>query len=146
MLDMPPVSIDGSPHHELIERLTNLHSEEDSDAAIDLWRKLAAQVIMIVGETGFNSLYERSLFLTQSAFPWIEPNLPSPNTDHGVANLKLCFEKQARLQASGANRMLLINFTDILASLIGEQLTSSILRSAWREDASDRASKGPYSE
>lgn len=146
MLDMPPVSLDGSPHHELIERLTNLHSEKDSDAAIDLWRKLAAQVIMIIGETGFNSLYERSLFLTRPAFPWIEPNLPSPKTHHGVANLKLCFEKQARSQAREANRTLLINFTNILASLIGVQLTCSILRSAWSDDASDRASKGPYSE
>jgi len=35
----------------------------------------------------------------------------------------------------------LITFTDILASLIGEALTTSILRSAWGNDAPDQTDK-----
>jgi len=45
------------------------------------------------------------------------------------------------VQASAANSLLLIKFTDILASLIGEGLTTSILRSAWGNDAPNRAGK-----
>ncbi|MFD2271188.1 hypothetical protein ACFS07_08755 [Undibacterium arcticum] len=45
-------------------------------------------------------------------------------------------------KTSAANSLLLITFTDILTSLIGEQLTTNILRSAWGNDASDRAGKG----
>ena len=50
----------------------------------------------------------------------------------------MCLERQTPAQASEANRLLLITFTDILASLIGEQLTTSILRLAWANDASDK--------
>jgi hypothetical protein len=59
----------------------------------------------------------------------------------------MSLEGQTPAQASEANRLLLITFTDILAALIGEQLTTSILRLAWGSeellpghpnDASDR--------
>ncbi len=43
----------------------------------------------------------------------------------------MSFEGHTPAQASEANRLLLITFTDILSSLIGEELTTSILRSAW---------------
>lgn len=43
----------------------------------------------------------------------------------------MSLEGQAPAQASEANSLLMITFTDILASLIGEQLTTSILRLAW---------------
>ena len=53
----------------------------------------------------------------------------------------MSFERQSSAQASAANSLLLINFANILASLIGEQLTTSILRSAWGNDASMKADK-----
>ena len=51
------------------------------------------------------------------------------------------FEGQTTAQISAANCLLLTTFTDILASLIGEELTISILRLAWGNVASDRAGK-----
>ncbi len=50
-------------------------------------------------------------------------------------------EVQTPTQISEANSLLLITFTDILASLIGEQLTTTILRSAWGNDALDSTDK-----
>jgi len=122
---------------QIIKSLMAQHPEKVADAAINLWEQMSIQIISIVGEGGFNSLYVRSLFLTQSTFPW----LPPPQADHRFAQLKVSLEGQTPTLASEANHLLLITFTDILATLIGEQLTTSILRSAWGNDVSDRAGK-----
>lgn len=129
------------PRHQLIVSLTERHPEEVTDAAINLWEQMATQIISLVGEGGFNSLYARSLVLALSTFPWLEASALSPRTDHRFAALKMCLEGQTSAQASAANTLLLITFTDIVASLIGEQLTTSILRSAWVNDASHGAGK-----
>ena len=102
---------------------------------------MATQIISIVGEDGFNSLYARSLFLSQSKFPWLAAGSLTPNADHRFEGLKTSLEGQAPAQASEANTLLLITFTEILASLIGEQLTSHILQLAWGIGLSNSAGK-----
>ncbi|MHB1592283.1 MAG: hypothetical protein ACYCTW_12250 [Sulfuricella sp.] len=127
--------------HQIIISLTEGHTEKVADAAINLWEPMATQIISIVGEGGFNSLYARSVFLTQSSFPWLAASSLSPQNDCRFAELKTSLEGQTPAQASAASSLLLLTFTDILAALIGEQLTTRILRSAWGNDASDRAGK-----
>ena len=115
---------------QIVKRRMAQPTEEVADAAIDLWEQMATQIIFIVGEGGFNSIYARSVFLTQSTFPWLAADSLSPQTDHRFAELKISLEGQTPEQINAGNSLLLITFTDILASLIGEQLTSLILRSA----------------
>jgi len=117
------------------------HTENVADAAIGLWEQMATQIISIVGEDGFNSLYARSIFLAQPEFPWLAANSLSPQTDQRFAELKKRLEGQTPSQAREANSLLLLTFTGILATLIGEPLTSRILRSAWDNDASYSTSK-----
>ena len=127
---------------QLIKRRMALPSEEEVVViAIDLWEKIATQIIAIVGEGGFNSLYLRSVFLTQSTFPWLSAVSLSPQTDQRFTDLKISLEGQTPEQASAANSLLLITFTDILVSLIGEQFTIRLLRSAWGDDPSERPGK-----
>lgn len=125
--------------HRIIRNRMAQHPEKGSDAALILWEQLAIQIISIVGEGGFNSLYARSVFLTQSTFAWPAASALPPQIDHRFAELRICLEAQTPAQASAANTLLLITFTNILAALIGEQLTTSILRSAWGIDAQDQA-------
>ena len=55
----------------------------------------------------------------------------------------MSLEGQTPVQAGEANSLLLISFTDILASLIGEQLTTRILCLAWgSEELFGRAPEG----
>jgi len=117
-------------------------TEKAADAAIKLWEQMAVQIISIVGEEGFDSLFARSLFLSQSTFPWLAAN-PLPKAEHRFLELKGSLEDQAPAQASEANSLLLITFTDILASLIGEPLTTRILHLAWGDDISTRLGKEP---
>jgi hypothetical protein len=127
--------------HQLIEGLMAPHTENVADAAINLWEQMAAQIISIVGEDGFNSLYARSVFLAQPTYPWLAANSPSPQTDQRFAELKKHLEGQTPSQAREANSLLLLTFTGILAALIGEPLTTRILRTAWGNDASYSTSK-----
>jgi len=125
--------------HQKIENLMAQHTDNVADTAIGLWEPMATQIISIVGEGGFNSLYARSVFLTRSKFPWVAAGPLPPQADQSFVGLKMSLEGQMPAQAGAANCLLLITFTDILASLIGEQLTINILRSAWGNDASDKA-------
>ena len=126
---------------QIIASLMAQQPENIADAAMDHWEKLAGEIISIVGEGGFNSLYERSVHLAQSSFPWL-PLCPSPSqTHHRFAELRTRLADQTPAHARAAHSLLLTTFTDILASLIGEQLTASILRSAWGNLASFTAGK-----
>lgn len=126
--------------HQFIGSLMGQHPE-GADAAIVLWEKLATEVISIVGAGGFDSLYARSVFLAQSRFPWLAAG-PSPaQAGDRFASLKTSLAAQTPAHASEANRLLLVTFTDIVASLIGETLTTGILRSAWGNAAADKNGK-----
>jgi len=122
-----------SPRHQMINGVMAEHTEVP--AAINLWEQMATQLIALVGEDGFNSLYVRSVFLSQSTFPWLAASSLLPRTDYRFANLKTTLEGQPPAQVVKASSFLLITFTDILASLIGEQLTARVLQTAWGVDA-----------
>jgi hypothetical protein len=123
--------------YQIIKSVIAQHPEKG--AAINLWEQMASEVISIVGEGGFNSLYARSLFLSQSTFPWLAAASLSAQTDSRFAELKTSFAAQTPAYVNEANTLLLITFTDIMASIIGEQLTMGILRSAWGNDALNRS-------
>lgn len=108
---------------------------------MNLWEKLAAEITSIVGEGGFNALYARSVYLAQQRFPWLAACTPAPAAGQQLVWLRVCLEAQSPEQVSAANRLLFLTFTDIVATLIGEQLAASILRAAWDNDASCRTSK-----
>lgn len=120
--------------HKFISDLVTTHTDKVADAAVKCWELMAAQIISIVGEEGFSSLYLRSLFLTQTTFPWLAPCTLMPQAGNRFEKLKNSLEEQTPKLASKANYLLLITFTDILASLIGEELTTSILRLAWENN------------
>ncbi|MDO9422481.1 MAG: hypothetical protein Q7T66_17610 [Herminiimonas sp.] len=111
------------------------------ETSIQLWEKLARELISIIGEGGFHSLYKRSLHLTGATFPWMAPDSTLPQNSSDFVDLKKCLAGQDAANAGEASAALLIIFIDILALLIGELLTSSILRSAWGDDALDTVVK-----
>lgn len=115
--------------------------EEFLDVTIHLWERLARDLVTLIGEGGFQSLYSRSVHVTGRTFPWLVLNSPSMQVDFRFTGLKKSFEERDFTEASEASIALLSFFIDILSSLIGELLTTSILRSAWGDDALDIAVK-----
>jgi hypothetical protein len=126
---------------QIIASLMAQQPDYIADAAMDHWQKLSDEIISIVGEAGFASLYERSVQLAQSAFPWLPLGASPSHPPHRFADLGARLADQTPADAHAAHSLLLTTFTDILASLIGEQLTASILRSAWGNPASFTAGK-----
>ena len=92
------------------------------------WRNLAKRLTPIIGERGFHVLYVRSLHLTQRNFPSL-PSAPlqSDNTESSLAILKQSLERQHPTLAEDAHRALLLTFTGLLNSLIGEILAARLL-------------------
>jgi hypothetical protein len=109
--------------------------------SIDLWERLASELIALVGEGGFQSLYSRSVHLTNAIYPWLAPSHRPQQVETRFAGLQLSLEGRDFTEASEASIALLSTSIDILVTLIGESLTISILRSAWGEDASNIAAK-----
>lgn len=126
--------------HRIISSLPLSHTEKLSDALVLVWDQISTEIISIVGEGGFNSLYARSVAITHATFPWLEFDTQSPQ-DFRFSALKMCFESQTPDKAREANALLLITFTDIMASLIGETLTTSILRLAWGSETLERTNE-----
>ncbi len=111
------------------------------DVTIHLWERLATELIMIVGDGGFQSLYSRSLHLTGAAFPWMATAHPQQAADARFAGLRSSLEGQDAKKAGEASIALLATFIGILSALIGELLTTSILRAAWGDDVMNTAAK-----
>ncbi len=128
---------------QIIANLMAQQPEKIADSAMSHWEKLADEIISVVGEAGFVSLYERSVHLAQSTFPWLPTSFSplQPAHSHRFAELGVRLADQTPAHARAAHSLLLTIFTDILVSLIGEQLTSSILRTAWGNLASDTSGK-----
>ena len=109
--------------------------EAGLDVAIHFCDRLASELVLIIGEGGFQSLYSRSLHLTSVTFPWIGPSHPSQQTESRCSGLKTSLEGRHFTEANDASMTFLNTFIDILALLIGDLLTARILRSAWGDDA-----------
>jgi hypothetical protein len=127
--------------HQAIRRAVTRRPEAVLDVTIVLWERLASELISIIGEGGFQSLYARSVLLASATFPWMVHTHPWQRTDSRFSDLKISFDGRDFTEISEASIALLITFIDILALLIGELLTTRILRSAWGDDALDMAGK-----
>ena len=103
---------------------------------MELWPPLASELVSIIGENGFKSLFNRSIYLTCQTYPWLASGgQQSPKLQ--FAELHACFHGQNTSEANAANHTLLAIFTNTLATLIGEPLTITILNSAWKDATSD---------
>lgn len=104
-----------------------------------LWQKLSDQLLPIIGEGGFSSLYARSLYLAHAVFDWLPCGGASDATGFMFAQVQTCLRGRDALEAGQASRLLLLKFITILASLIGSALMTGILLSAWGDDAVDKS-------
>jgi len=115
---------------------------EPADVAIQLWGRLASKLTSIMGRGGFNALLSRSIYIVNAEFPWLRHYKILPSSHLPFADLKIDLANQNPVEARKASIALLLTFTDILASLIGESLTFDLINSAWRENFQDMDIQG----
>lgn len=131
--------------HRSIQRLVlSQPGVSVADTSISLWTRLAAELVLLIGDGGFAPLYVRSVHLSAASFPWLRPIsevTPLANGDGRFSSLKRSLDEQDADEASQASAVLLNTFIDMLARLIGETLTIGILRSAWATTPFDLVDK-----
>jgi hypothetical protein len=130
-----------APRHQIIRTAILHRPEATARVTAALWNPLATEITSIIGKGGFDSLYSRCIHLVAVKFPWLAASHSSQPFDSRFADLQTILEGRDAGEAGEASISLLITFLDILATLIGESLTSTILRSAWGEDALNIAVK-----
>ena len=108
---------------------------------IRLWEQLAPELISIMGEGGFKPLYARSIRLASKRHEWLLPCAAKPVTGVQFTELAACLQAQDIVDAQQASLDLLTIFLDVLASLIGEELTTHLLHSAWSNKISETPAK-----
>lgn len=129
---------EGDHRKELISRQLTMIPNGKISTGIQSWQTFSVQLMSIIGEEGFLVLYSRSLHLLHAAFPMLPDGDSELSSTSWLSDLELAFTGQDLIKANSANQQLLMTFTNILASLIGEDLTLEILRSSWGDAATNR--------
>lgn len=122
---------------ELIRRKLAHQRQADGRAVAEIaaqtWGRVVSQISPVIGDEGVRALYRRSLHLTKAALPRFaefndEQSLRSFN------ELLLRLEPLDAADVSDFSSAFLIAFTELLATLIGDGLTTRLTQSAWAED------------
>ena len=102
-----------------------------TNAILGTWQEVAERLAPVIGERGVDVLMRRALHLTGKAYPWLVVGGEHRNSDALLDKLKGRFQGCEADGALAAGEDLLVNFTDLLASLIGESLTGRLLAPVW---------------
>jgi hypothetical protein len=128
---------DSKPFQKAIRRTLTHHAGNAPDAravgeaTLITWHLMSARLAPVIGAKGVDILFSRSLHLTSSTFRWLaigENNGNSADLQAILLARLACRETDSAAEASYA---LLVTFTELLATMIGETLTERLLLSAW---------------
>lgn len=103
-------------------------------AARRLCERFAQHVAPLIGDGGVAAICARSLHLTQRQFPSLFPLRVSDHGDAPFARVQGSLEQQAPDLAARAAVAVLTIASGLVASFIGERLTTRLLREAWPDD------------
>ena len=105
-------------------------------ATLSTWHQVADRLAPVIGVQGVNVLFSRTLHLTSATFPWLA------NAGDRGSNAAQLATLEARLAgcrlevAREASCALLVTFTELLTTLIGEPLTGRLLSPVWEPQPS----------
>ena len=119
---------------KILDIVAALPDTDGTSIVENLFEPLRIELTSLISEEGFRSVFDRSIFLTARNVPWFVAGQSSPDASP-LHDLRTMLAQQSRSEAREASTALLLNLSDLVASLIGEPLTIDILRSAWGKDA-----------
>lgn len=133
ILDMPLTSLDESRWRSTVAH----HAPEGAgpaqiaDGIVLIWLDIDRALHPVIGMRGVVALFDRSLHVTSTHFPWIADNHQRGLPELECSALKAALRGRTPVEASAAGLALFIVFHDLLASLVGPSLTVELLRSVW---------------
>ncbi len=112
-------------------------------AARRLCDLFAQQVTPLIGDAGVAAICARSLHLTERRVRGLASVRASAQGDPPFVLLQLFVEQQEPAAATEAAVAVLATASEILASFIGEGLTTGLLREAWPQDFAGDTTEEP---
>lgn len=94
------------------------------------WRRISAQLVALIGESGFCALFGRALRTMAVRYEWLSVDATRKSIDGLLAALERDLSSAENTAADIANAELLNTFTRQLSALIGEALTARLLAHA----------------
>src|SRR5476649_1287311 len=107
-----------------------------AEAIAATWRQVAVQLTPVIGARGLDVLFNRALYQTSAAFPWLAFAVDRGGSASPLPSLMSCLAGQQTSIATEASYTLLLTFTESLATLIGEPLTTRLLAPVWAPPSS----------
>jgi hypothetical protein len=105
--------------------------EATAEATAAVWRLMATQLAPVIGARGLDALYGSALHQTSVEFPWLAVAVDRGGSASPLPSLMVCLTGQLASTAAEASYALLLSFTELLAALIGESLTTRLLAPVW---------------
>jgi hypothetical protein len=102
-----------------------------ADATVINWHQMAARLAPMIGARGVDTLFDRALHLTSRTFPWLAVVGADRDSQTLLASLKTHLTSQEPAVGAAAAAALLVTFTELLASLVGDSLTERLLGPVW---------------
>lgn len=123
---------------ELIKRqVSGVPSDRALDRAFDRWQRLMNETVSLLGQLGFDLIYQKSLSLTHHQLPTMGLDYLGKADQSTLSELRAALAKRPSTDGCEVIQTLLLNFTAVLAILIGESLTERLLQAAWGEQPPD---------
>jgi hypothetical protein len=102
-----------------------------AEATASTWRLVAEQLAPVIGARGLDALFSRALHQTCAVFPWLDVAVYRGGSASPLPSLRVCLAAQQPSIAAEASFTLLLTFTELLATLIGDSLTTRLLGPVW---------------
>ena len=103
------------------------------------WVEIDAILAPVLSKRGIAALYQRSLYLTGRAHPWLVLERQSFPTDIDVGALQALLALQPSSAAARGGAAHLQSFRGMLGGLIGQSLTERLLRPVWSRLSDEKA-------
>jgi len=123
---------------EAIQRTLEVHTADPRDAravagaTLGTWQQVSERLTPVIGERGVDALFTRALHLASATFPW----LADGDGPASAATFKARLEAHEARAAAAASQAVLLAFTNLLATLIGNPLSERLLASVWAPNPS----------
>ena len=98
-------------------------------ATLIIWQLMAAKLEPVIGARGVEVLFLRALHLTSASFPWLA--IAHTQRESAALQVKTQLAQQEINVATEAAYNLLVTFTELLSTLIGESLAERLLSPVW---------------
>lgn len=102
-----------------------------AQATIDSWRDLISQLAPVIGTGGVKALFGRAVLQASANYPWLAIPVEEGPEAALLITLESRFAGEERATAEKAIATVLLNFVELLSTLIGESLTDRLLGPAW---------------